>query len=144
MGQKVSDTVDVRASIETIVSVVTDLERYPEWAEGVKSAEVLERDAEGRPSRGRFEVDAKVVEVTYTIDYRYTDTSISWTLVEGDPLSQLDGAYEMSDNGGTTRLTYVLEADVSIPLPNFVKKRAAKQILDQGLRGLKAEAEARA
>ncbi len=38
-------------------------------------------------------------------------------------------------------MTYSLEADVDIPLPGFMKKRAAKQILDQGLRGLKKRAE---
>lgn len=143
MGQKVSDTTRIAASRDTILDVITDIDAYPQWAEGVQKAEVLETDDEGRPSRARFEVDAKVVEVTYTLAYTYADDRVSWTLVEGDPLNQLDGSYVLAASGSDTDVTYSLEADVDIPLPGFMKKRAAKQILDQGLRGLKQRAEAR-
>lgn len=143
MGQKVSDTTRIAASPETILDVITDLEAYPEWAEGVQKAEVLETDDQGRPAKGRFQVDAKVVEVSYTIAYTYTDTSVAWTLVEGETISQLDGSYTLAPSGAETDVTYALEADVDIPLPGFMKKRAAKQILDQGLRGLKTRSESR-
>jgi hypothetical protein len=33
----------------TVLDVITDLERYPEWAEGVLETEVLSPDDEGRP-----------------------------------------------------------------------------------------------
>lgn len=144
MGQKVADTTRIAASPETILDVITDLGAYPQWAEGVKKAEILETDAEGRPARARFEVDAKVVEVTYTLQYTYGDHRVSWTLVEGEPLNQLDGSYVLAPSGSATDVTYSLEADVDIPLPGFMKKRAAKQILDQGLKGLKQRAESRA
>lgn len=143
MGQKVSDTARIGASRETILDVITDIDAYPQWAEGVQRAEVLETDGEGRPSRARFEVDAKVVEVKYTLSYTYAEDRVSWTLVEGDPLNQLDGSYVLAPSGTETDVTYSLEADVDIPLPGFMKKRAAKQILDQGLRGLKKRAESR-
>ncbi|MBW3619768.1 MAG: SRPBCC family protein [Actinobacteria bacterium] len=143
MGQKVSDSTRIAAAPDTILDVITDIEAYPQWAEGVQSAEVLETDTQGRPARARFEVDAKVVEVTYTLTYTYTDNRVSWTLVEGEPLNQLDGSYTLAPSGAETDVTYELEADVDIPLPGFMKKRAAKQILDQGLRGLKQRAESR-
>ncbi len=141
MGQKVSDTTRIAASPETILAVITDVESYPEWAEGVQAVEVIERDASDRPAKARFEVDAKVVEVAYTITYTYTDRSVAWTLVEGETISQLDGSYTLAPSGSETDVTYALEADVDIPLPGFMKKRAAKQILDQGLKGLKKRAE---
>ncbi|MFP5308506.1 MAG: SRPBCC family protein [Actinomycetes bacterium] len=143
MGQKVSDSVTIAASPETVLAVITDIEAYPSWAEGMQSAEVLETDAEGRPARARFAVDAKVVEVAYTLSYAYQGTEeVSWTLVEGETITQLDGAYVLEDQGDVTKVTYTLEADVDIPLPGFMKKRAAKQILDTGLSGLKKRAEA--
>jgi ribosome-associated toxin RatA of RatAB toxin-antitoxin module len=143
MGQKVSDSTRIDASPETILDVITDFEAYPDWAEGMKRAEVLETDAEGRPTRARFEVDAKVVDVTYTLAYTYAPNRVEWTLVEGEPLKQLDGSYVLASSGAETDVTYTIEADVDIPLPGFMKKRAAKQILDQGLRGLKQRAESR-
>jgi ribosome-associated toxin RatA of RatAB toxin-antitoxin module len=144
VGQRVSDTRTIAASSDTILEVITDLDTYPEWAEGVLETEVLERDAEGRPARARFRVDAKVAEVAYVIAYTYAPGSVSWTLLEGETISQLDGRYELTGTGGTTDVRYDLEADVDLPLPGFLKKRAAKQILEQGLDGLKRRAEAKA
>jgi ribosome-associated toxin RatA of RatAB toxin-antitoxin module len=143
MGQKVSDTTRIDATPETILAVITDMEAYPEWAEGVREAEVLDTDGEGRPLRTRYEVDAKVVEVSYTLAYTYGEGRVEWTLVEGETLKQLDGSYVLAPSDGATDVTYTIEADVDIPLPGFMKKRAAKQILDQGLEGLKQRAESR-
>jgi ribosome-associated toxin RatA of RatAB toxin-antitoxin module len=142
MGQKVSDSVTIAAPQATVFEQITDLAAYPSWAEGVEEAEVLATDAEGRPSRARFRVDAKVVEVSYTLEYQYDATDrVAWTLVEGDTISQLDGEYLLDERGDDTHVTYSLEVDVDIPLPGFMKKRAAKQILDTGLRGLKQRSE---
>lgn len=143
MGQKVSDSTRIAADPDTILDVITDHAAYPEWAEGMQKAEVLETDAEGRPTRTRFQVDAKVVEATYTLAYTYGPNRVSWNLVEGDMVNQLDGAYILAPSGSETEVTYELEVDVDIPLPGFMKKRAAKQILDTGLRGLKQRAESR-
>ncbi len=143
MGERVSDTTSIAATEETILEVICDLDVYPEWAEGMIEAETLTRDGEGRPETARFRVDAKVAEVTYTLRYAYGPGTVSWSLVEGETISQLDGSYQLSQDGAGTQVRYDLEADVDLPLPGFLKKRAAKQILDQGLRGLKRRAESR-
>lgn len=144
MGERVSDETTVDASMDTVWNTITDLDAYPQWAEGVLEAQVLTTDADGYPETARFRVDARVAEVTYTLRYTYDDYDVRWTLIEGETISQLDGAYELSETGGGTRVRYNLEADVDLPLPGFLKKRAAKQILDQGLRGLKTRAESQA
>jgi ribosome-associated toxin RatA of RatAB toxin-antitoxin module len=144
MGQRVSETTSIAAPPDRVLRVITDLERYPEWAEGILETEVLSRDDEGRPRTARFRVDAKVAEVVYTITYTYEPLRVSWTLVEGETISQLDGSYQLDPQEGTTDVRYDLEVDVDMPLPGFLKKRAAKQILEQGLRGLRRRAESQA
>jgi ribosome-associated toxin RatA of RatAB toxin-antitoxin module len=144
VGQRVSETTTIAAPAATVLAVITDLDSYPEWAEGVLETEVLARDDQDRPDRARFRLDAKVAEVRYTLQYRYTEDTVSWTLLEGDTISQLDGRYELTPDGDGTSVRYDLEADVDMPLPGFLKKRAAKQILEQGLEGLKRRAESRA
>jgi uncharacterized membrane protein len=144
MGEKVSDTTTVAAPIVTVWNVITDIEAYPEWAEGVEETTLLEVNDDGYPHQARFRVDAKVSEITYTIEYRYDDYDISWHLVEGDTISQLDGIYALSEQGDSTVVIYSLEVDVDLPLPGFLKKRAAKTILEQGLSGLRARAESQA
>ena len=141
MGQRVSDSTTIAADAATIFGIITDLEAYPTWVDGMLEAEVLSHDDEGRPDQARFRVDARVAEVAYTLAYTYEGHDVRWTLIEGDTISQLDGAYELTDNGGTTDVRYTLEADIDMPVPGFLKKRAARTILDQGLRGLKQQAE---
>lgn len=142
MGQRVSESTLIAAPAETVMAVITDLDTYPEWADGILETEVLSRDEEGRPRTARFRIDAKVAEIVYTIAYRYREHRVSWSLVEGETLSQLDGSYDLTPGDTSTEVRYDLEVDVDMPLPGFLKKRAAKQILEQGLRGLRRRAEA--
>ncbi len=144
MGERVSDRITIEASPDTVWGTITDLETYPEWADGVRSIEVLAANDDGSPKQARFTIDARVSEVTYVIEYAYEDYDITWTLIEGDTISQLDGAYRLfaTEDGGT-EVEYDLEVDVDLPLPGFMKKRAARTILEQGLAGLKARAESR-
>jgi uncharacterized protein YndB with AHSA1/START domain len=144
MGEKVSDSTTIAAPIDTVWEVITDLDAYPQWAEGVLEAGVESRNADGYPDRGRFRVDARIAEVRYVLAYSYQDYDISWKLIEGETISQLDGAYELWEEDGGTGVNYELEVDVDMPVPGFLKKRAAKHILEQGLRGLKRRAEERA
>lgn len=144
MGQKASDFTHVNASPDVILDVITDLPAYPEWADGVKEVEVHESDDQGRPRKATFQVDARVMHITYTLAYQYGDNKVTWELIEGSSINQLDGEYDLTDEGGSTKVTYSLEVDVDLPLPGFMKKRAAKTILETGLKGLKQRAEARA
>ncbi len=141
MGQRVEDQTTIDASMDTVWNTITDIESYPEWTDGVLETEVLESNDDGSPHQARFRVDAKVSEVTYTIEYAYDDYDVSWHLTEGDTISQLDGRYELWEEGEGTGVRYSLEVDVDLPLPSFLKKRAARTILEQGLSGLRSRAE---
>jgi uncharacterized membrane protein len=142
VGERVSDETSIAASIDTVWNVITDVETYPAWTEGVLETSIVSTNDDGYPHRARFKVDARVAEIEYTIEYVYDDYDISWHLVEGETLSQLDGAYVLrTENGGGTHVKYTLEVDVDLPLPGFLKKRAARSILDQGLTGLRRRAE---
>jgi len=141
MGEKVSDDITIDATMDAVWNVITDIEAYPDWTEGVEETSVRSTTDEGYPHQAHFRVDAKVAEITYTIEYRYDDYDIAWHLVEGEMLSQLDGRYELAEDGDGTHVRYSLEVDVDLPVPGFMKKRAARTILEQGLSGLKMRAE---
>ena len=58
---------------------------------------------------------------------------------------QLDGSYDFSPSTATTRCTdvdYELTAELVVPLPGFVKRRAEGRIMQTALRDLKARVEA--
>lgn len=142
MGETASDDIRISASPQHIFEVITDLEAYPDWAEGIRAVEVLSRDEADRPVQARFHVDARVMEVTYVLEYEYDEPAwIGWRLVEGHQVRQLDGTYDLQADGDDTHVHYQLEVDVDLPLPRFLKKRAAKVILETGLKGLRERVE---
>lgn len=142
MGDQASDSVVINASPDAIMAVILDLEAYPEWSDDIKKVEVLSRDDRERPLEVAFDVDARVARVEYTLRYDHAmDNGVTWSLMEGEVLDQLDGSYVLAPQGDTTEVTYALEVDIAMPVPGFLKKRAAKTILDTGLKGLKRRVE---
>ena len=136
----------IKAPPQACFDVASEFERYPEWAADVKEVVVAERDADGRPAVVRFRAAAFGRSTAYTLRYDYAEAPgrLSWVELDGDITKKLDGAYEFApvDGGSATEVTYRLEADLKIPIPTFVKRRAAVMITHTALRELKARVEA--
>ena len=64
MAVKESREVVIEASPKEILDVVADVEAMPEWSSIHQSAEVLERDEQGRPRRARMKVRTAGVTVS--------------------------------------------------------------------------------
>ncbi len=142
MAEMARDEAVVDAPAHTVMQVITDFERYPDWAQNVKAVEVRERDLEGRPIQVWYRVDAWIMDITYVLAYEYEENRLTWSLVEGDQLEALTGEYLLREEEGTrTRVRYTLDVDVAFPLPGFLKQRAARLILETGLGDLKRRAE---
>ena len=143
MGQRVAAETTVAASPTAVYAVIADLPAYPEWADDVVATEVLETDADGLPVLVAFTVDAHVTMVDYTLRYQHQRPDrVRWRLVDGELLAQLDGQYTLTptEDGGTV-VAYVLEVELAMPLPSFIQRRAARQILETGLEGLRRRTE---
>lgn len=137
MAQQVRGERELEATAELVWSVITDLEAYPAWTEGVEQVVVLERDDDDYPLRARFSLRTPLGEIGYVLSYRYDDSSIRWELSEGTTVTRLDGGYTITEpSPGRTHVVYELEVDVDLPVPGLLKQRAARTILEQGLDGL--------
>lgn len=128
--------------------VAVDFERYPEWASDVKEVAVLRRDDDGRGGLVCFRAAAMGRSTTYTLQYYYGSNPLrmAWKLVEGDVTRQLDGEYVFEPVEGEadrTLVNYHLVADIVVPLPGFVKRRAEARIMRTALEQLRARVEAR-
>ena len=145
MGEQATQQIVINAPPRACYDVAVDVERYPEWAADVKEVVVAERDDAGRPSVVRFRAAAFGRSTGYTLRYDYSGAPdrVSWVEVEGDITNRLDGTYEFVpvDGGEATEVTYHLEADLRIPLPSFVKRRAAVMITHAALHDLKVRVE---
>jgi len=144
VAEQATEHTTVAAPPGRCYAVVTDIERYPEWAADIKQVVVESRDDEGRPARCAFRAAAFGRSTSYTLEYDYADAPhvLGWRLVEGDITTKLDGRYvfEPADGGGTD-VTYHLEVELRVPIPGFIKMRAASRIMHSALRELKARVE---
>ncbi len=143
MAEQATGTMTVRASPERCFAVVTDFDSYPKWAADIKEVQVVARDDEGRALQVQFRAAAFGRSTTYTLVYDYTDAPkiLSWKLGRGDLERVLDGSYTFVEDGDDTEITYHLEAELILPVPGFVKRRAEGRIVHTALKELKAKAE---
>jgi ribosome-associated toxin RatA of RatAB toxin-antitoxin module len=143
MADQASSSITIDASPADVMAVIADFERYPEWAGFIKTAEVLSTGADGRADKARFVVDAGVMKADYTLRYTYDgDERISWELEAGS-LKENTGSYTLSDEGGSTHVTYQLTIDAGIPMLGMFKRKAEKVVMDTALKELKKRVESR-
>lgn len=143
MTQRATESTLVNAPPLVVYGVVTDFEHYKDWVSDLKRIDVLERDADGRPLEVEFRAAAFGRSTTYTLHYDYSRAPdvLAWHQSRGDLTSTLNGQYRFEPAPGGTLLTYDLEVEMSVPIPSFIKSRAAYRIQDQALRELKSQAE---
>ena len=144
MAARTTSRIVIAAPRPAVMAVIADFAAYPQWASGVRAAEVVEQE-DGRASRVRFTLDAGPVKDTYVLGYDWDgDAAVRWHLAEaGSVVSAMDGGYVLADTGGGTETTYELSVDIRIPMPGLLKRRAEKTIIDTALKGLKNRVESR-
>jgi len=142
MADSVAERTTIDASRERCLTVLLDFERYPEWARDLKQATVLERDASGRGVEVRFRAAGMGYSTSYTLRYDHTNPErLAWKLLKGDITRKLDGYYEFVDGPEGVDVTYVLEAELILPLPGFIKRRTQLKIMHTALKELKSRVE---
>ena len=143
MAEHAEGSTEIFATPAEVMAVVADFEAYPDWVANLEQAEVLASDRQGRGTRVAYRLQTPWGEQAYTLAYRYQarDAGVSWTYVEGT-LEDLTGSYvlEPTDNG-TTRVAYLLEIELGVPIPGFLMRQAAKQIVRSALSDLKRRVE---
>jgi ribosome-associated toxin RatA of RatAB toxin-antitoxin module len=143
MAEQTTSSIVIDAEPAAVMAVIADFDAYPQWAQGVKKAEVVDQGIGDRPDQVYFELDASPIKDQYTLGYDWDgDKAVRWRLVEGKMLKAMDGAYELSGRGdGSTEVTYRLAVDISIPMIGMLKRKAEKVIIDTALKGLKKRVE---
>jgi ribosome-associated toxin RatA of RatAB toxin-antitoxin module len=127
----------IEASPEEILDVIADFDSVTEWSSAHQSAEILERDADGRPTTVKMKVKAAGITDEQVIAYTWGDNEVSWTLVSSGQQRSQDASYTLIPDGERTKVKFQLSVDPVVPLPGFVLKRAIKGTIDNGTDGLR-------
>lgn len=105
-------TAEIDAPIETVWELVADVEKAPQWQDGMNAMRVIERDGDGHAILCDSETDAKVRAVKSRVRFTYSGpTQLAWVQEQGD-LKSVNGRWELTDLGGRTRARYWIEVDL--------------------------------
>lgn len=143
MTQRATESAVVLAPPDVVYGVIVDFEHYADWVSDLKRVDVVERDTLGRALEVEFRAAAFGRSTTYALRYDYDRAPevLTWHQTHGDLTSTLSGQYRFEPVSEGTLLTYDLEVELLVPIPAFVKSRAAQRIQTQALRELRARAE---
>jgi hypothetical protein len=124
------------------MDVIADFPAYPQWAQGLQTAEVRTTLPDGRPHEVYFELAEGPIRDAYTLRYDWHgEESVDWQLVSGTMTRKLDGSYRLLPREGGTEVTYQLAVELNIPMIGMLRRRAEKVIIDSALKGLKRRVE---
>ena len=144
MADVASSTITIAAPPEQVLAVIADIDSYPEWTGQIKSAEVVETTADGKPAQARFVMDAGVLKDEYVLAYDWNDSGVTWKLVGKSSVQKSQvGSYSLAPQGDGTEVTYKLAVDISMPMLGMFKRKAEKMIMDSALKELKKRVESR-
>ncbi|MEY3836338.1 MAG: hypothetical protein RLZZ448_167 [Actinomycetota bacterium] len=139
-----SHSTQIHAPIEQVREILFNLEGYPSWSSAIKTVEVLERDSSSRPTKLTLKVEAGVLKdrPTLVYDWSKAPNEISFSLEEADLMTQMDGKYEIKDNGDdSVTVTYSLTTALSMPVPDLMRRKVEKTTIEQSLSELKQKLE---
>ncbi|MFI7215016.1 SRPBCC family protein [Micromonospora maritima] len=146
MADTSTQSIIIGAAPDRVAAVICDFSRYPEWAEAVRQAEVVEEYEDGYASQVRFTLDAGVLADEYVLAYEYAEdiSRIEWHLVAPSKMQRSQrGSYDLVGNpDGTTTVTYTLEVELSVAMLGMFRRKAEKMIMDAALKQLKRRVEA--
>lgn len=138
MAERTFQTLEIDAPAEALYDVAADISRYPEWATGVKEAEVIESDGDGRVVRARFVLEGFIKEIEYVLRYSHDrPNSLSWSSEESDDLKMMEGSYTFNPSGDATEVVYALRVEPKFTIPGFIRRQAERQIVTTALKGLR-------
>jgi len=145
MSDSSRSTISIDAPLAAVTEALFALEKYPEWSSSIKSAEVVNRDDQGRVTKVKMTIDAGMMKDRVILDYDWSDAParLSFSLDDADLLTGMDGAYIIkSIDEESTEVTYELTVSLSMPIPAMMRQKAEKTTIDQALAQLKASLEA--
>lgn len=138
MAVRASSEVVIDAPPAAILDALADIEAVTSWSTLHKGAEVLDRYADGRPHHVRATVKIMGIADKEILEYHWGDDWVVWDAAKTFHQRCQHGEYNLTPVGeGRTRVRFDLIIDLAAPYPDFLVKRAKKQVLDVALENLR-------
>jgi ribosome-associated toxin RatA of RatAB toxin-antitoxin module len=137
-----SKTVEVGADAASIMAIVADFERYPEWNEEIRGLWVLARYDDGRASQLRLDTEVQGMASTFIQAVYYPGANqIQTVLQQGDLFTKQEQLFSAVETGTSSLLTVDMDVETSMPVPAPMVKQLLNTVLDNLAEKLKQRAE---
>lgn len=135
-------TIIIDAPLSQVAEAIASVGTYPSWSSSMKAVKVLEGDAI-KPTKVEMSLVSGALrdEATLTFDWSDFPASLTFTLESADLLTAMDGKQELKSIGDETEVSYSLTVALSMPVPDMMRQKAEKAVVDQTLKELKAQLE---
>ena len=138
MAVRASSEVVIDAPPAAILDALADIESVTSWSTLHKDAEVLDRYDDGRPHHVRATVKIMGIADKEILEYHWGDDWVVWDAAKTFQQRCQHGEYNLTPIGeNKTRVRFDLILDLAAPYPDFLVKRAKKQVLDVALENLR-------
>jgi ribosome-associated toxin RatA of RatAB toxin-antitoxin module len=137
-----SKTIEIAADPDSVMAIIADFERYPEWDERVKGCWVLARYDDGRPSQLRMDTVVQGIAGTYIQAVHYpAPNQIQTVMQQGNLFKKQQQMFSVAPNGRSSVVTVEIDIEMSGPVPAAMVKPMINVVLDRLTRNLKLRAE---
>ena len=138
-----SSKILIEASADEVRKVLFDIENYPTWSRTIKATKTESSDDQGRPLKIQLTIEAGMLRDKPTLEYDWSSAPerVSFSLIDADLLTQMDGTYSVKAIGDETEVTYELATDVSMPVPKPMLEAAELSTIKAALEELKEKIE---
>lgn len=130
MAVRASREVVFDAAPEAILDALADIEEVPSWSTLHRHAEVLDRHPDGRPHHVKATLKIMGITDREVLEYHWGDDWVVWDAKETLQQRGQHGEYRLTREGDQTRVRFDIIIDLAAPIPEFLIKRAKKQVLD--------------
>ena len=135
-------TIIIEAPLAQVAEAIASVGTYPTWSSSMKAVKVLEGDSV-KPSKVEMSLSSGALrdEAILLFDWSAFPAALSFTLESADLLTAMDGQQELKSIGDETEISYSLTVALSMPVPDMMRLKAEKAVVDQTLKELKAHIE---
>lgn len=135
-------TIIIEAPLAQVAEAIASVGTYPTWSSSMKAVKVLEGDSV-KPTKVEMSLSSGALrdEAILLFDWSAFPAALSFTLESADLLTAMDGRQELKSIGDETEVSYSLTVALSMPVPDMMRLKAEKAVVDQTLKELKAHIE---
>lgn len=143
MSDVIEQTIHIDARPDMVMAVISNIDRYLEWAPQYKEVQVMETDTTGRVIRARLTLDALVFTDSQVCDFTWAPDGleVSWVLSQSKLVRSLEGSYHLIPQGSGTLVGYKISIDPKFPVARVIRRRFEREITNTALRKLKERVE---